>query len=98
MTRDEVLATLRQHAPHLQAEGILHLRLFGSTARDEATANSDVDLMADFDPEKKVSLLTVVRLEREISELLGTHVDLCTRRSMKELVRRNAEPEAVLAF
>jgi predicted nucleotidyltransferase len=39
MSRDEVLAKLRQHAPELQAEGILHLALFGSTARDDAGPN-----------------------------------------------------------
>jgi predicted nucleotidyltransferase len=49
MSRDEVLAKLRQHAPELQAEGILHLALFGSTARNEAGPESDIDLMAEYD-------------------------------------------------
>jgi predicted nucleotidyltransferase len=98
MSRDEVLAKLRQHAPELQAEGILHLALFGSTARDEAGPESDVDLMADFDMEKRISMLTVVRLEREISELLGRNVDLCTRRSLRPVIRARAEAEAIHAF
>jgi predicted nucleotidyltransferase len=98
MSRDEVIAKLRQHAPELQAEGILHLALFGSTARNQTTHSSDIDLMADFDPVRKISLLSVVRLERELSELLGEKVDLCTRRSMREIIRKNAEKEAVLAF
>jgi hypothetical protein len=34
---DHILATLRQHAPELQAAGVAHLRLFGSVARGEAT-------------------------------------------------------------
>jgi predicted nucleotidyltransferase len=98
MSRDEVLTKLRHHAPELQAEGILHLTLFGSTARNQTTPSSDIDLMADFDPGKKISLLSVVRLERELSEMLGEKVDLCTRRSMREIIRKNAEKEAVLAF
>ncbi len=98
MSRDEVIAKLRQHAPDLQAAGILHLAFFGSAARSETTRTSDVDLMADFDPIEKISLLGVVRLETELSELLGEKVGLCTGRSMKEVIRKNSEKEAVLAF
>jgi predicted nucleotidyltransferase len=98
MSRDEVLAKLRQHAPELQAEGILHLALFGSTARNEATDKSDVDLMAEYDPEKRISLLGVCRFEREISDLLGTKVDLCTRRTLRPFALESANKDAVNVF
>ena len=50
MTREEVLARLLEHKPELQSLGLSHLRLFGSVARAEHTASSDVDLLAEFDP------------------------------------------------
>ena len=98
MSRDEVIAKLRQHAPELQAEGILHLALFGSTARNEATGDSDVDLMAEYNPEKRISLLRVCRLEREISDLLGTQVDLCTRRTLRPFALESAKKDEVDVF
>ena len=98
MSRDEVLATLRQHAPELQAEGILHLALFGSTARNEAGPNSDVDLMAEYDTQKRLSLLGVCRLENEITDLLGTKVDLCSRQTLRPFALETAEKDAVHVF
>ena len=98
MTRDEVLTTLRQHAPELQAEGIVHLGLFGSTARNEATPDSDVDLMAEYDPGKRLSLLGICRLEYQISDLLGAKVDLCGRHTLKPFARETAERDLIVAF
>ena len=98
MSRDEVLAKLRHHAPELQAKGILHLALFGSTARNEATLNSDVDLMAEYDPSRRLSLLDIVRFKNDLSDLLGSKVDLSTRRLIKPLIRKSVEADAVDAF
>jgi predicted nucleotidyltransferase len=47
MDKGSVIETLRLHEPELRAAGIVHLRLFGSVARGEASPESDVDLMAD---------------------------------------------------
>jgi predicted nucleotidyltransferase len=46
MERDKVIATLRAHEPELRAAGVVRLSLFGSTARNESGAASDVDLLA----------------------------------------------------
>jgi predicted nucleotidyltransferase len=98
MSRDEVLAKLRQHAPELQAEGILHLALFGSTARDEAGPDSDVDLLAEYDPAKRLSLLGICHLENELSDLLGRQVDLCGRNTLRSFARESAEKDEIVAF
>jgi predicted nucleotidyltransferase len=46
MTKDEILATLRQHAPELQAKGLANLRLFGSVVRSgEESSEADIDLL-----------------------------------------------------
>ena len=58
----------------------------------------DVDLMAEFDSSKKMSLLDMAGLENRLSELLQVKVDLTPAKTMKEHVRAIADKEAVLAF
>ena len=98
MSRDEVIAKLRQHASELRGEGILHLELFGSTARNEAQPESDIDLMAEYDPHKRLSLLGVCRLENELSDFLGRKVDLCSRNTLRPFALQTAEKDAVHVF
>ncbi len=98
MDKGNVIETLRLHEPELRAAGILHLRLFGSVARGEESAQSDVDLMADFDRSKRLTLFSMARLENRLSDLLGVKVDLSPAESMKEQVRTRAVREAIHAF
>lgn len=98
MDKSSVIETLRQHEPELRAAGIVHLRLFGSVARGEESAQSDVDLMADFDRSKRLTLFDMARLEGRLSDLLGGKVDLSPAQSMKERVRARVLREAVHAF
>ena len=73
---DDVIATLRVHGAELQQAGIRHLSLFGSVARGEASAASDIDLAAELDPEAHVGLFRLVGLQRRLSEIIGRTVDL----------------------
>lgn len=98
MDKGLVIQTLRLHERELKAAGIEHLRLFGSVARGEATVESDVDLMADLDRSKRLSLVGMARLENQLTDLLGVRVDLSPADSMKEAVRARAIREAILAF
>jgi predicted nucleotidyltransferase len=98
MDTDRILAILRSHAPELQAAGLAHLRLFGSVARGEATPHSDIDLLADFDPTARISLLTLSGLQIRLSDLLGAEVDLSSSVWLKDPVRVRADQEAVRVF
>jgi len=98
MDRDFVIAKPREHEPELKAAGIVHLRLHGSLARGAATATSDVDLIAEFDATKHLSLLDMVGLENRLSDLLGAPVDLSPEHTLKEPVAARAAREAVRAF
>jgi predicted nucleotidyltransferase len=96
MRRDDVIEKLREHQDELKAAGIVGIALFGSVARGES--GNDVDLVAEFDTGKGLSLIDVAGLENRLSDLLGVKVDLVQRKSLKPRVRANVEREAVLAF
>ena len=98
MDRKAVIETLQRHELELRAAGVVHLRLFGSLARGEQTADSDIDLMADLDPSQRRTLVSMARLENMLSDLLKAQVDLAISSSLREPVRTRAEREAVLAF
>lgn len=98
MDRQSVIARLREHESELRAAGVTHLSLFGSVARGDQCWQSDVDLMAEFDPGREYSLLDRVRMERRLAEILGAPVDLAPVRTLKDEVRERAASEALLAF
>jgi len=98
MRRELVLSTVRAREVELKTAGLEHLALFGSVARHEAAPESDVDLLAAFHPDARVTLLTLSRLKNQISDILGVPVDLLTEGSLKPRVRERAERELVRAF
>jgi uncharacterized protein len=98
MDRQYVIAKLRAHEGELRAAGVVHLSLFGSVARGEQSAQSDVDLIAEFDASREYSLLDRVRLERRLGDILGVPVDLAPARTLNDDVRERATNEAMLAF
>ncbi len=56
------------------------IAVFGSFARGDDKSDSDIDLVVKFD--KKKSLLSLIRIEREISETVGRKIDLLTEESI----------------
>jgi predicted nucleotidyltransferase len=98
MTREQVLARLREHEVELRAAGVVRLSLFGSTVRGDRRPDSDIDLVAAFDTTRRISLLDVAGIELQISELLGLPVDLIEEGTLKPRVQRSVEAEALRAF
>jgi predicted nucleotidyltransferase len=95
MRRDEALKTLTGARDVLETFHVKALFVFGSVARDEATAESDVDLLVDFD--EVPSLFEFARLRRKLAEMLGRRVDLVTRSALKPQLRDRILGEAVRA-
>lgn len=75
---DIIIGVLRKH-------GVIRASLFGSTVRGEATEESDVDLLVEF--EGKKSLLDLARLEIELEEMLGKKIDILTYKSLHPLLK-----------
>lgn len=94
----QVIATLQTHEAELRRAGIRRLSLFGSVARGDAEAGSDVDLAAEFDPAARMDLFRLVALERQLAELLGRTVDLLPEPVEKPRLRANIERDRVRAF
>ncbi|HET6804186.1 MAG TPA: nucleotidyltransferase family protein [Frateuria sp.] len=90
-----ILRVLRAHAEPLQQRGLATLWVFGSVARGEARADSDVDLMAAFDPATTLSLVGLASLRAELSDLLQAPADLVERSALRPAVREAADREAV---
>jgi hypothetical protein len=89
---------LQKSETELRAERVAHLILFGSVARGDQSEQSDIDIMAEFEPSKRRTLITMVRLENRLSDLLGVRVDLSLTQTMKDRVRARAMREAIHAF
>jgi hypothetical protein len=99
MDRSSIIAKLREHEGDLKAAGIEHLLLRGSYARGTAVREiSDVDVIAEFAPGRRLSLLDMVAIENRLAEMLGVRVDLSPAKGLKEPVAAKASREAVLAF
>jgi uncharacterized protein len=99
MDKSTIIAKLREHEAALNAAGIEHLFLHGSYARGTAIRDvSDVDVIAEFAPGRRLSLLDMVAIENRLTDLLGIHVDLSPAKGLKEPVADKAFREAVLAF
>ncbi len=98
LTRDEAMRILREHEPEIRAQGVTRLALFGSTVRDEARPDSDVDLLVDIDWQHKFSLLDWAGLELFLRDLLGREVEVTMRRNLKPFVKGNILADAVEVF
>jgi predicted nucleotidyltransferase len=98
MDRDAILATLRRHEQALRDRGVLHAALFGSVARNEATADSDIDILIEIAPEAGVDLFEYVAITQYLADMFPQRVDVANRTSLKALVKPSAERDAVYAF
>lgn len=62
--------------------------MFGSVARGEARADSDVDVLVTFDPDAPWSLMDIVRMQDELREIFGRKVDLVEEPAIRNPYRR----------
>jgi predicted nucleotidyltransferase len=96
MTKEEVLAILRDELPALRREfGVDALALFGSYAKGEQEEGSDVDVLVDF--VETVDFIEFMRLEFHLSDMLGLKVDLVTPDALRPVMRDEILGSAVYA-
>ena len=96
MNRTEIISRLRAVEPKLKPLGIAALYLFGSYARNEAAADSDVDLFIDKTPGQKFGFdefMTTYELLRDA--LPEADVQYGTREGLSKYIRAEVEREAI---
>ena len=94
MDRSRALALLGEHKPVLaQRFGVTRLALFGSVARGTAGADSDIDLLVEFDGPATSSRYFGVQFYLE--DLLGHPIDLVTAKALRPRLRPYVERDAV---
>ena len=76
MDRQTVIDRLKRNQANLKALGLARLSLFGSTARGQASATSDIDLAVTLDKDAKIDLFRFAAITEQLTRLLGTQVDL----------------------
>lgn len=97
MQRDDAITKLKAHAAELRQLGVQHLYLFGSTARGEASTDSDVDLFFDHE-HGKLGLFQLMDVKERAAEILGCKTDIMTRDSLHPVLRRRIEASALQVF
>jgi predicted nucleotidyltransferase len=94
MKRDEALELLREHKAEMVSRfGVKRLALFGSTARDEAREDSDVDVLVDF--VHPATFHGYFDLKFYLEGLLGHEVDLVCDKAVREPIRPHIERDAI---
>ena len=93
-----VLDALKADEAELRRLGVRRLALFGSTARGEDHPDSDIDLLAGFDPARRLSLLDIVHIENHLSDLLGRRVELVEEGCLRPRAQASADRDLILAF
>jgi hypothetical protein len=93
-----VLQTLRSHKGELHSLGVNHASVFGSLARGEARADSDIDVLVDLDRGWPMGIFEYARMKLYIGELFGNPADVVNRRTLKPLLRDSILRDAIDAF
>lgn len=84
-TKEQVFERLRGAGPELERFGVNSVGLFGSFVRAEQNDQSDVDLLVDFEPDKK-SFDNFMNLAFFLEDILGRKVDLVTTQSLSPYI------------
>lgn len=98
MKLEQALATLRSAEAELRAKGVQHAGVFGSTARGDEHARSDVDILIDFDPSVPITIFDYAGVKDDIARLFRQRVDVVDNRGLKPELRKPVMRDVIYAF
>ncbi|MGA7235250.1 MAG: nucleotidyltransferase family protein [Bryobacteraceae bacterium] len=98
MSRDAIIARLRENEATLRKRGVAHAALFGSRARGDQSPESDTDIMIEFDPTAQITIFDYANLKDYIAALFDGRVDVVNRDGLKPYVKPAATLDAIYAF
>jgi predicted nucleotidyltransferase len=97
MKAEDVLSILRRYEGDLRARGVRRAALFGSVARGDSRAGSDIDIMVEIEPEAPIGVFEYSELKEYIASLFDDPVDVVSRDHLKPFIRP-AIADAIYAF
>jgi len=96
MNLEEVKEVLARHRGELKEKfKVKEIGIFGSYVKGEQREVSDLDILVEFEEDAKLSLLDVVGLEIELSDLLGVKVDLVEKKNLKPYIGQRILREVI---
>ena len=98
MNSSSALEILRRSESALRSRGVRRAALFGSVARGDHRADSDIDIMVEIDPEAHITVFDYVGLKEYIAGLFDGPVDVVSRDGLKPYLRPTAMADAIYAF
>ncbi len=98
MKRNLVIAELERHADAIKSIGATGLYLFGSTARDEAEDDSDIDLFVDYDASGRFSLIDLISIKQLVEAAMDAQIDITTRDSLHPMLKHEIEQSSIRIF
>jgi uncharacterized protein len=96
--RAQAISALKKNEAAIRNLGARALFLYGSTARDQAESDSDLDIFIEFEEGSKFSLMELVGIKFLLEDNIGTSVDVATRDGLHPRLKRRIEAEAVQVF
>jgi len=96
--KDRVKLTKDQIAGFCSKNHILKFAYFGSILRDDFNSDSDIDILIELDPDARIGLLEMAKMEIELSEMIGRKVDLRTPGDLSKYFRDKVMQEADIQY
>ena len=91
-------ATINKISKYFDTQPIEKAWIFGSYARAEEDARSDIDILVNFIPDEKVTLFKYVHIVNDLQTLTGKKIDLVENGQLKKFAERSVEKEKVLIY
>jgi len=79
--KEQIISLIQSNSEHIRSFGIKKIGLFGSFVKNQQTNNSDIDIIVEFEKDRK-SYASFIKLVFFLEELLGRKVDLLTNKSL----------------
>jgi uncharacterized protein len=98
MTRDEIIAKLRETVPALKAEGVTSLAIFGSRSRGDAREDSDLDVLVEVDPKAEFSLFDLIGVQHIVQDATGLETQATLRSDLDQRMADRIADDLVKVF
>ena len=93
-TIDDIKSKIKENEQFLQDKfNVRYFLLFGSYAKGNQTADSDIDLLVEF--KKTIDMFDFIDLQEYLQNIFGKKVDLGTKRSLKRFIKKKILDEAI---